>query len=113
MLIWADKQPRMRGDGDMFRFGDEVPKDHFSESELASLIERGKVKVDEPKLVNLKSSKPAEPVAGKSAEPVAQKPAEPVAGKSAEPVAEKSAELEGIDEKPKPKRKTRSKSKGW
>ncbi len=94
MLIWADEKPRMRGDGGMFHLGDEVPTGHFSEVELASLIERGKVKVDEPKVVDLK--------------PVVDEPAvdEPVVD---EPVVDEPV----VDDKPKPKRKSRSKTKGW
>ncbi len=58
----------MKRRGGMFRLGDEVPQDYFSEAELADLLKRGKVEieaqksqaihVDAPKLEPKPESKP-------------------------------------------------------
>lgn len=84
MIIWVHDRALMRRDRGLIRPGDEVPKDYFTEAELADLVFRGRVAIRADKLeraprevqIDKPHMKAAEPVDGPVMEPVMEPVAE-------------------------------------
>ena len=75
-MIWASDRPRMLGHGKILRPGEEVPSGHFSEAEIAVLVERGKIAIDNPRVVDA-SEEHIELDVGEKLEPKPQPKPEP------------------------------------